>query len=214
MLGKNIFALTCGVSAISASVQAATLEAIHCWMSGSEQHAVNILGKHARPVTGQCTLGRNVPGAAQLNTSQQVEELSRKDLLLDLTPVTAQEGWFEFIRPEAPCLKDGRLYCIPLNIVRWLWTHKKVFAQAGAIKPRTWKELLKTAETRLTPLSHGGQSRQDRNLFDDVIIGMTDAAFWYQIWRDKDARAAAGKGRRHVSPTLQSSRSMLYRLQA
>ncbi|AJQ93159.1 ABC transporter substrate-binding protein [Gynuella sunshinyii] len=237
MLGKKIFALTFGVGAISISVQATELEVIHWWTSGGEQRAVSILaeefnklgkdrwvdtavalGENSRSVTMQRILGGDAPGAAQFNTSRQFEELIEEDLLLDLTPVAEREGWFKSIRPQNildPCIKDGRLYCVPVNIhsSQWLWTNKKIFSQAGVKEPKTWPEFLKVApairEAGYIPLAHGGQPWQDRNLFDDVMIGITDADFWYQIWRDKNASAAAGAKMTKVFETFGALRQFI-----
>jgi glucose/mannose transport system substrate-binding protein len=206
------------------------VEVIHWWTSGGEQKAVTVLaeefnklgndqwidsavalGENARALTMQRILGGDAPGAAQFNTSRQFEELIEEGLLLNLNPVAKKEGWENFIRPSKilnPCMKDGGIYCVPVNIhsAQWLWTNKKIFAQAGVEEPNTWEEFLAVAPkiraAGYIPLAFGGQGWQERLVFDVVMIGVTDETFWNQVWRDKDASAAGSDKMRTVFETF------------
>ncbi|TYL46961.1 ABC transporter substrate-binding protein [Marinomonas sp. IMCC 4694] len=237
MMGKKIGMLTLALSAVSVSVHAANVEVIHWWTSGGEQKAVTVfadeynklggdswvdsavaLGENARALTMQRILGGDAPGAAQFNTSRQFEELIEEGLLLDLTPIAKKEGWLQFIRPTSvldPCMKDGGIYCVPVNIHsnQWLWTNKKVFADAGLQEPTTWKEFLQVAPklraAGVIPLALGGQAWQERHLFDVVMIGTTDKAFWSQIWDKKDPEAASGDTMRGVFETFGALRQFI-----
>ncbi|PJE54226.1 ABC transporter substrate-binding protein [Marinomonas sp. BSi20584] len=230
MMGKKLFAATIGAGFMSASVQAADVEVIHWWTSGGEQKAVTVLaeeynklgndkwvdtavalGENARSLTMQRILGGDAPGAAQFNTSRQFEELIEEGLLLDLTPVAEKEGWKNFIRPSSilnPCMKDGGIYCVPVNIHsnQWLWTNKKVFADVGVKEPHTWEEFLTVAPkiqaAGYIPLAFGGQGWQERHVFDVVMIGMTDEKFWNSVWKDKDPKAASSDKMRKVFETF------------
>ncbi|TBR37552.1 carbohydrate ABC transporter substrate-binding protein [Marinomonas agarivorans] len=231
MMGnKTVLSLTISAALASPLSHAADVEVIHWWTSGGEQKAVSVfadefnklgkdkwvdsaiaLGQNARSVTMQRTLGGNPPGAAQFNLSRQFEELAEEGMLLDLSTLAEKEGWKEFIRPNqvlSPCIKDGGIYCVPVNIHsnQWLWTNKEVFKKAGVKEPTTWKEFLEVAPkiraAGYIPLAFGGQGWQENLTFNVVMIGTTDKAFWQQIWRDRDLNAAAGPRMLNVFKTF------------
>lgn len=232
MMGnKTVLSLAIGaVLASSSFTHAADVEVIHWWTSGGEQKAVSVfadefnklggdqwvdsaiaLGQNARSVTMQRTLGGNPPGAAQFNLSRQFEELAEEGMLLDLSELAEKENWKDFIRPSqvlSPCIKDGGIYCVPVNIHsnQWLWTNKEVFKKSGVEEPTTWKEFLEVAPkiraAGYIPLAFGGQGWQENLTFNVVMIGVTDKAFWQQIWRDRDLKAAAGPRMLNVFKTF------------
>lgn len=198
---------------------AADVEVIHWWTSGGEQAAVSVLaeefnalgddkwvdtaiagGEAARATTMQRILGGDAPGAAQFNTSRQFEELIEAGLLLDLTELAEKEGWKDFIRPAEilePCTRDGRIYCVPVNIHsnQWIWTNKDVYEQAGVEDPKTWKDIVDSApkfrENDIIPLALGGQGWQESLTFDAVFLGTAGKELWTQVYEEKNAEAAA-----------------------
>lgn len=199
--------------------KAADVEVIHWWTSGGEQAAVSVFaqefdglggdkwvdtaiagGESARATTMQRVLGNDAPAAAQFNTSRQFEELIEADKLLDLTDLAEKEGWTKFIRPAEvlePCTKEGRIYCVPVNIHsnQWIWTNKNVYKQAGVPEPATWQDIIDSApkirEAGFIPLAFGGQGWQENLTFGDVFLGVAGKDLWYKVWKDKDAEAAA-----------------------
>ncbi|PPC78715.1 ABC transporter substrate-binding protein [Pokkaliibacter plantistimulans] len=210
--------------------QAADLEVIHWWTSGGEQAAVSVLakefdqlgadkwkdsaiaqGENARAVAYQRIFGGTPPGAAQFNTSRQFEELINAGLLQDLSSVADKEQWASFIRPPAifgPCQKDGKVYCVPVNLhsEQWIWVNRKVYQQAGVTEPTTWQDFLESAPKIKTagfiPLAQGGQPWQEFLLFRDMLLGMAGKDVWYQVWRDKNADVAGGSAVRKVFETM------------
>ncbi|PXF29588.1 ABC transporter substrate-binding protein [Pokkaliibacter plantistimulans] len=210
--------------------QAADLEVIHWWTSGGEQAAVSVLarefdqlgadkwkdsaiaqGENARAVAYQRIFGGTPPGAAQFNTSRQFEELINAGLLQDLSSVADKEQWASFIRPPAifgPCQKDGKVYCVPVNLhsEQWIWVNRKVYQQAGVTEPTTWQDFLESAPkikaAGFIPLAQGGQPWQEFLLFRDMLLGMAGKDVWYQVWRDKNADVAGGSAVRKVFETM------------
>lgn len=200
------------------AANAADIEVIHWWTAGGEQAAVKVfaeefdklggdkwvdtaiaLGENARAATMQRILGNDAPEAAQFNTSRQFEELIEADLLLDLTDLAEKEGWKDFIRPSEildPCTKDGRIYCVPVNIHsnQWIWTNKKVYEKAGVSEPATWQDIVdsgpKLRESGVIPLAFGGQGWQEALTFDAVFIGTKGKDLWMKVYDDKDVEAA------------------------
>jgi len=218
----------------SPSVQAAEIEVIHWWTSGGEQAAVSILaeefnqlgehkwvdtaiagGEAARATTMQRILGGDAPDAAQFNTSRQFEELIEADLLLDLTEVAEREGWRDVIRPSrilASCEKDGRVYCVPVNVhsSQWMWTNKKVFKDLGIPEPVTWEDFLAAApkikEAGIIPLAWGGQPWQEALVFDAVLLGAGGKDLYYKVYRDKDTDAVESPDMTKVVETFAALR--------
>lgn len=238
MMGKNWTrtALWAGLAAVG-TVNAADVEVVHWWTSGGEQKAVQVLakefdqlgqdqwldtaialGENARAVTMQRILGGDPPEAAQFNISRQFEELAEGGMLLDLTELAEQEGWYDFIRPSSvlsPCIKDGRVYCVPINIHsdQWIWTNKKVFAEAGVPEPATWDDFIRSApsirDAGYIPLAFGGQGWQENLTFRTVMIGQAGRDVWESVWRDRDLGVAGGPDMLKVFETFQALRGMV-----
>ncbi len=228
--GKQLITLAVSAALATSVSQAAEVEVIHWWTSGGEQKAVTVFanefdklgadkwadtaiagGENARSVTMQRILGGDAPAAAQFNLSRQFEELIEEELLLDLSPIAEKEGWKDFVRPGnllAPCVKDGGVYCVPVNIhsSQWIWTNKDVFKKAGVAEPETWEDFLKVApkirDAGFIPLALGGQGWQERLTFDVIMIGITDKPFWQKIWKDRDLNLASGSKMLEVFKTF------------
>lgn len=195
---------------------AADLEVIHWWTSGGEQAAISVLaeefdavggdkwidiaiagGNNARRVTMQRILGGDAPGAAQFNPGRQYEELIAGGLLLDLTDLAEKEGWDEFIRPDSilngACKKDGKIWCVPVNIHSWQWgwASVEVFEKSNVPIPTNLDDFLKVApkikEAGFIPLAIGGENWQHTGAFGVVMVAQIGKENYYRLVRDKDA---------------------------
>jgi glucose/mannose transport system substrate-binding protein len=230
-------ALAASVASCTGAAVAADVEVIHWWTSGGEQAAVSVFakefdalggdkwvdtaiagGEQARAATMQRVLGNDAPEAAQFNTSRQFEELIEADKLLDLTELAEKEGWAKFIRPAeilAPCTKEGRIYCVPVNIHsnQWIWTNKEVYKKAGVAEPATWQDIIDSApkirEAGFIPLAFGGQGWQENLTFGDVFLGVAGKDLWYKVWKDKDVEAAGGPEMLKVFETFGQLRDLV-----
>lgn len=197
---------------------AADLEVMHWWTSGGEQAAVSVFadefdaiggdawidtaiagGENSRAATMQRILGGDPPGAAQFNISRQFEDLIEADLLLDLTDIADEQGWRDFIRPASilgVCEKDGRIYCVPVNIHswQWAWASIPVFEQAGVDLPKNIDEFLASApkiqEAGFTPFAIGGESWQQSGAFAVVLLNSLGKDKYLQLYDQKDPEFA------------------------
>lgn len=228
---------TSAVFHFTVTAKAADVEVIHWWTSGGEQAAVKIFaeefnklggdkwvdtaiagGEQSRAATMQRILGGDAPGAAQFNTSRQFEELIEAELLLDLTELAEKEGWMEKIRPAEilePCTRDGRIYCVPVNIhsSQWIWTNKGVYEKAGVEEPSTWQDLIdsgpKLRESGVIPLALGGQGWQESLTFDAVLLGTQGKELWNKVFEEKDHEAAMGPELLEVFQTFGKLRDLV-----
>ena len=230
-LSSWAFLVAAALALPAANTMAAEVEVIHWWTSGGEQEAVSVLaeefdklggdtwkdtaiagGTNARSVTMQRILGGDAPAAAQFNPGRQYEELIENGLLLDLTDLAEKEGWTDFVRPESiltnACVKDGRVWCVPVNIHSWQWGwfSKKVFEDSGIEEiPTTIPEFLEVApqikEAGFIPFAIGGENWQHSGAFNVVLTAMLGKENYYRLYRDKDAEYAKSPEVRKVMET-------------
>lgn len=204
----------------STAVNAAEVEVIHWWTSGGEQAAISVFarefeaggdtwidtavagGPNARSVTMQRALGGDAPGAAQFNPGRQYEELIGAGLLLDLTDLANEEGWADFVRPPeiltGACLKDGKVWCVPVNIHSWQWgwASIKVFEESGVPMPSNLGEFLEGApkikEAGFIPFAIGGETWQHSGALGVVMLSQTGKEGYMKINRDRDLDYVGG----------------------
>jgi len=214
-------ALSAAVSMPIGAASAADLEVMHWWTSGGEQAAVSVFadefdklggdkwvdtaiagGPQSRAATMQRVLGGDPPGAAQFNPGRQYEELIEGGLLLDLTELAEKEGWKKIIRPESiltnACEKDGKIWCVPVNIHSWQWGWASIpaYQKAGVPVPKNIDEFLASApklkEAGITPFAIGGETWQHSGAFNNaMIVSVLGKDNYYKLFRDKDAEYAA-----------------------
>ncbi len=223
---RKLLTTTAAAALFSAPAMAADIEVIHWWTSGGEQAAVSVFadefdalggdswidgaiatGDAARSATLQRILGGDPPGAAQFNTGRQYEELIEGGLLLDLTELAESEGWRDFIRPSTildACERDGRIYCVPVNIHSWQWGWASipVFEQSGVDLPKNIDEFLAAApqiqEAGFIPFAMGGQSWQHSGAFAVLMLNTLGRDKYEQLYRDKSVDVASSAEVRKV----------------
>lgn len=213
-------ALSAGVM-LPASIAGATdLEVTHWWTSGGEAAAVAELAKAfdatgnkwvdgaiagsggtARPIMISRITGGDPMGATQFNHGRQAEELVQSGLMRDLSDVAEKGKWKEVIKPSSlldSCTIDGKIYCAPVNIHswQWLWLSNAAFKKAGVEVPKNWNEFVAAApalqKAGIQPLALGGQSWQANGLFDTLMIALSGKDLYEKVYKDKDAKVAAG----------------------
>lgn len=214
-IARVLLASAAGV-ALSGAAIAAQVEVVHWWTSGGENAAVSVFadefeaqtdhewadtaiagGNNARAAVMQRILGDDAPGAAQFNPGRQYEELIEGGLLLDLTDLAESEGWRDFIRPESiltnACEKDGRIWCVPVNIHSWQWGWASipVFEQSGVPVPTNLQQFLESApkirEAGFIPFAIGGENWQHTGAFNVALVGLVGKENYYRLFRDRDA---------------------------
>ncbi len=206
--------------ALPCFVQAADLEVTHWWTSGGEAAAVKELanafnatgnkwvdgaiagsGGTARPIMISRITGGDPMGATQFNHGRQAEELVQSGLMRDLSDVAEKGKWKEVIKPANlldSCTFEGKIYCAPVNIHswQWLWLSNAAFKTAGVAVPKDWNEFVAAApalkKAGIQPLALGGQPWQANGLFDTLLISLGGKDLYEKVYKDKDAKVAAG----------------------
>lgn len=217
---RSMAAILAAGFVLPAAAQAADLEVTHWWTSGGEAAAVAELakafdatGNHwvdgaiagsggtARPIMISRITGGDPMGATQFNHGRQAEELVQAGLMRDLSDVAAKGKWREVIKPSSlldSCTIDGKIYCAPVNIHswQWLWLSNAAFKTAGLPVPKDWNEFVADGpalkKAGIQPLALGGQPWQANGLFDTLVISLGGTDLYNKVYKDKDAKVAAG----------------------
>jgi len=229
---RNLLSATALAALLAGPAAAAEIEVIHWWTSGGEQAAVSVFadefdaagddkwidtaiagGENARSAVMQRVLGGDAPQAAQFNISRQFEDLIDADLLLDLTELADKEGWRDFIRPKAildVCEKDGRIYCVPVNIHswQWAWASIDVFKKSGVPLPKNMDDFMAAAPkiqaAGYIPFAIGGQTWQQSGAFAVLLLNMLGSDTYHKLYRDKDPSVARSPEMGKVFATFRS----------
>jgi len=228
----RILQTTALAAVVSTPAWAAEVEVMHWWTSGGEQAAVSVFanefnaqgdtwvdtaiagGPNARAAMMQRTLGGDPPDAAQFNPGRQYEELIEAGLLLDLTDLAEAEGWADVVRPSTildPCIKDGHVWCVPVNIHSWQWGWASipVFEQSGVEMPSNLDEFLAAApaiqEAGFIPFAIGGESWQHSGAMDVVILSTIGKEGYLRLYQDRDLDYARGP---EVAKALETWRAL------
>jgi len=217
---RALAAVMAATLALPCFVQAADLEVTHWWTSGGEAAAVKELagafnatgnkwvdgaiagsGGTARPIMISRITGGDPMGATQFNHGRQAEELVQSGLMRDLSDVAEKGKWKEVIKPANlldSCTFEGKIYCAPINIHswQWLWLSNAAFKTAGVAVPKDWNEFVAAApalkKAGIQPLALGGQPWQANGLFDTLLISLGGKDLYEKVYKDKDAKVAAG----------------------
>ena len=185
---------------LAASAQAADLELLHGWTSGSEAAMVTEL-KAAAQRGGVDLKTTAVAGASNANTLLKARFLSGhpptlaqtdKPLriwaeavpLADLGPVVnAQFAALPHV-VATELRSAGKPAAVPLNVHRLntLWSNQRLLRAHGLAVPQSWDEFHRTAEALrragLLPLAIGSSAGQKLSLFVAVVLGRAGRDFF------------------------------------
>ncbi len=162
LLGASIVALALTAPSMA---PAADLEVTHWWTSKGESAAVaefarifeEQTGNHwvdsalsgsgtgANPIIIGRIRGGKPPGATQMNTGRDAEELIKAGYMRDLTPIADELKIKDFYADKAllePCTFEGKIYCFPVNIHSWdwLWLSTAAYKKINTPVPTNWNE--------------------------------------------------------------------------
>lgn len=228
--------LVAGVILPAAHASATDLEVTHWWTSGGEAAAVKELAKAfdatgnkwvdgaiagsggtARPIMISRITGGDPMGATQFNHGRQAQELVEAGLMRDLSDVAEKGKWKDIIKPASlleSCTIDGKIYCAPVNIHswQWLWLSNDAFKTAGVAVPKNWDEFVAAGpalqKAGIQPLALGGQPWQSSGAFDTLIISLGGKDLYMKVFKDKDAKAAAGPEMAKIFKAADDARKM------
>jgi len=209
---------------------------VHWWTSGGEAAALKVLqedmqkrgyvwkdspiagggGDQARTVLRARVAAGNPPDAMQM-LGYIITDYAEEGLLGDLTSVANKEGWDKVV--PAPLQKfsryKGQWVAAPVNIHRtnWIWANKKIFDELKITPPKTFDQLLASAETirkaGYIPLAHGGQPWQDATIFDSAVLSAGGPEFYQKALIDLDATALGSKTMEKAFEQMQKLRGLV-----
>jgi glucose/mannose transport system substrate-binding protein len=218
------------------AVKAADVEVTHWWTSGGEAAAVAEFAKAfnetgnkwvdgaiagsgdvARPIIISRILGGNPMGATQLNPGTDANELIKAGLMLDLTELATKEKWNDILRPKTQmesCTVDGKVWCVPVNLhsAQWMWTNRKVFADAGIEPPKNWNDLVAAApklkEKGIQPLALA-QGWPVGLLVNDLLVAIAGVDNFVKVYKERNLDIAAGPEFAKVFQAVDDARKMV-----
>jgi glucose/mannose transport system substrate-binding protein len=218
------------------AVKAADVEVTHWWTSGGEAAAVAEFAKAfnetghkwvdgaiagsgdvARPIIISRILGGNPMGATQLNPGTDANELIKAGLMLDLTELATKENWNGILRPPTQmesCTVDGKVWCVPVNLhsAQWMWTNRKVFADAGLEPPKNWNDLVAAApklkEKGIQPLALA-QGWPVGLLVNDLLVAIAGVDNFVKVYKERNLDIAAGPEFAKVFQAVDDARKMV-----
>lgn len=209
---------------------------VHWWTSGGEAAALKVLqedmqkrgyvwkdspiagggGDQARTVLRARVAAGNPPDAMQM-LGYIITDYAEEGLLGDLTSVANKEGWDKVV--PAPLQKfsryKGQWVAAPVNIHRtnWIWANKKIFDDLKITPPKTFDQLLASAETirkaGYIPLAHGGQPWQEATIFDSAVLSAGGPEFYQKALIDLDAAALGSKTMEKAFEQMQKLRGLV-----
>jgi glucose/mannose transport system substrate-binding protein len=221
----------------STSAYAVDLEVTHWWTSAGEAAAIAEFAKlfeektgnnwvdsalagsgtGANPVIISRIIGGDPMGATQMNTGRDAEELIQAGLMRDLTPIVEEMGGLDFYVDKSllePCMYEGGIYCLPINIHSWdwLWLSTKAYEEIGQPVPTNWDEYVASwpALQEAGILPFGLATGWPFSGVPGVLMsGLGGSDLVLAINRDKSADAVRGPEFRKVAEALDNLRSVI-----
>lgn len=140
-------------------------------------------------------LGGEAPDFFQVSIGTRLQQLALHGLVEPM-PVAGDE--WDAVLPSivARAAKhDGRYVAVPIDIhgENWMFFNREVLVAANVTVPRSWPELLTTANKikrqGKIPIALGGQPWQERILFNSVLVGMGGRELYERVYGRFDETA-------------------------
>lgn len=201
---------------MAGNASAQPVEVLHYWTSTSETAALDVIknglaqkglvwkdfvipgggGESAYAVLQARAIAGDPPVAALLE-GPTVQEWASLGFLASPYPASLEKSW-DAVLPQVvqQAVKyKGRYVALPTNIhrINWLWVNTDVLAAVGAAPPKTWDDFFvlapKLKAAGYTPLLLGNEPWQEGTLFEAFLLGMSDAAFYRQVFVEHNSDA-------------------------
>jgi glucose/mannose transport system substrate-binding protein len=228
---------TCALLAIQspAPAQAAdSVEVLHWWTSGGEAAGLAVLKQRLQqqsvtwrdaPVAGggggaaMTTLRARITAGDPPSASQMLGyaalDWANEGVAADLSDIAAKNGWDAAIPKalQAFAKHDGKWIAAPVNVhsANWIYVNKSVMDKLALPVPTNWDEFIalldKAKAAGVIPIAIGGQSFQEANLFESVLLTTGGPAFYKKAMVDLDP-AALG------SPTMKTTFERMTKLRS
>jgi glucose/mannose transport system substrate-binding protein len=137
--------------------------------------------------------------------------------MLDLTELATKEKWNDILRPKTQmesCTVDGKVWCVPVNLhsAQWMWTNRKVFADAGLEPPKNWNDLVAAApklkEKGIQPLALA-QGWPVGLLVNDLLVAIAGVDNFVKVYKERNLDIAAGPEFAKVFQAVDDARKMV-----
>ena len=193
-----------------------TAEVIHWWTSGGEATALKVLvdayqktgntwkdnpvagGEAARMTARTRILGGDPPTSMQWQIGAPLMALAEEGQLNDVDEVA--KDW-DKVLPAVISERakfNGKYVTAPMDIHghNWLWGNQAVLDDVGIAMPKTWEELIASADKirakGYIPLALGGQSWQEIFVFESIIVDVGGRDLLTKVAYDLDDAALRG----------------------
>ena len=222
---RNLLGATALLALMGGTASAADCEVTHWWTSGGEAAAVAEFAKAfdalggdkwvdgaiggsgdtARPDHHQPHHGRKpaLRDAVQPGQGRRRPDRRRPDA--DLTDLATKEGWKRLRlsgdRSSTGCTKDGKVYCVPVNLhsAQWMWINRHVYEDAGLTPPTNWDEVVAAApklkEKGIMPLSAGAGLAGQHCCPTPSMCRRSAVSNFIKIYKDRDIDARQERSR-------------------
>lgn len=152
-------------------------------------------GETGRAAAVSRIIGGQPPDVFQFSIGSQLAELAAQHLVVPvpLESPEASSAFPEIVRRASQF--GGHAIAIPLDIrgENWMFYNVAVLQAVQLAVPHTWPELIEAARQLKAagkiPIALGGQSWQERVLFNDVLLGIGGRDFYRRVYETLDPNA-------------------------
>ena len=195
--------------------KAPAIEVAHFWIAPSESKALDVYRRAWAAAGGRWTdttapnrtselqimLDRIAngypPTVMQWNAHEGSQELSEMGVVQDIEEVATADRWRDFLPASIleSITHEGRIFLAPTNIhaENWLWTNRMIFDRLGLELPRTWDDVLSSAEAIAAagyqPIAMGTGQWEVSLIFNAIIYDSYGRDGYLRLMKDADAQA-------------------------
>ncbi|QEN84870.1 carbohydrate ABC transporter substrate-binding protein [Labrys sp. KNU-23] len=212
LLAASIFLMPAATMAQSKG----TVEGIHHWVSESEVKALKVItdklaskgyqwqdsavgglsGANALQALRTRLAAGNPPATMQFLGYEGLD-WAKEGVLRSLNDLYTKNGWDKALAPQLLAfVKSGDDYIsLPINMHRqnWVWANKAVFDKAGISEPKSWDELIGSADklkkAGVIPLAIGDEPWQILEVFEAILVDVNGTDFYKKAVIDLDEGA-------------------------
>jgi glucose/mannose transport system substrate-binding protein len=151
-------------------------------------------GETGRAAAVNRIMGGRPPAVFQFSLGAELSELAAAGMVRTLPPAP---DWEAAIPPAIAAISryEGRTIAVPVTIrgENWMFYNKSLLQKMGIEVPKTWSQFIVSAQrlkpAGIIPLALGGQSWQERLLFNSVLLGVGGPTLYRRVYEQLDARA-------------------------
>jgi glucose/mannose transport system substrate-binding protein len=151
-------------------------------------------GETGRAAAVNRIMGGRPPAVFQFSLGAELGELAAAGMVRTLPPAP---DWDAAIPPAIAAISkhEGYTAAVPVTIrgENWMFYNKSLLQKLGINVPKTWAQLIASAQrlklAGIIPLALGGQSWQERLLFNSVLVGVGGPTLYRRVYEQLDESA-------------------------